>query len=73
MKVWHDRNLHNKELSEGEKVLLYKSIGLKKKLKFTGLGPYVITKIFANGAVQLSTLDDISLDTVVNGSRLRKY
>ena len=73
IKAWHDRNLYNKELSEGEKVLLYKPIGLKKKLKFTGLGPYVITKIFTNGAVQLSTLNGIPLDTVVNGSRLRKY
>ena len=32
MKAWHDRNLHDKELSEGEKVLLYKPIGLKKSL-----------------------------------------
>ena len=73
MKAWHDRNLNDKELSEGDKVLLYKPIGLKKKLKFTELEPYVITKIFANGAVQLGTLDDIPLDTVVNGSRLLKY
>lgn len=72
-KAWHDHVLKQKDLHKGDLALMYQSKVTKGKLKFSGLGPYQVMKIFENGAVQLATLEGDLLPTLVNGSRLRRY
>ncbi|KAL1546149.1 hypothetical protein AAHA92_22792 [Salvia divinorum] len=54
-KLWHDRNLRAKNLQVGQRVLLFQS-RLKLmpgKLKSRWTGPYVITFIRSNGALEI--------------------
>ena len=52
-KVWHDRNIKNKNLSVGDLALIYNSRvkGKTKKLHREWMGPYVVEEIHANGSV----------------------
>ena len=43
------------------------------KLHTRWLGPYKVTEIFSNGSLQLEDLEGKSMDTRVNGSRVKKY
>ena len=50
--------------------------GIRKfpgKLHVRWLGPYLVTKVYENGSLEMSTLDGEPLPTRVNGSRVRKY
>ncbi|KAL1534123.1 hypothetical protein AAHA92_31518 [Salvia divinorum] len=58
-KLWHDKNLRNKELHVGQKVLMFQS-RLKLmpgKLKSKWVGPFTIVALRANGAVELKGSD----------------
>ena len=74
-KVWHDRNLRNKDVSPSDTVLLYDSriSGKLKKLHTAWLGPYLVEEINANGSVCLTTLQGQPFKKVVNGARLKRY
>ena len=74
-KMWHDKNLRTKDLQVGQKVLLFQS-RLKLmpgKLKSKWAGPYIITGLRANGAVEISGSIPNSEPFVVNGHRLKIY
>ena len=74
-KMWHDKNLRTKDLQVGQKVLLFQS-RLKLmpgKLKSKWAGPYIITALRANGAVEISGSVPNSEPFVVNGHRLKIY
>lgn len=72
-KRWHDRNIQKKEFKVGQKVLLYNSrLRLfPGKLKSRWSGPYMVTKVFPYGAVEI--LNDSKGTFVVNGQRLKHY
>ncbi|KAK1431640.1 hypothetical protein QVD17_08144 [Tagetes erecta] len=74
-KVLHDRRLKGgKEFSEGDRVLLYNS-RLKLfagKLKSKWTGPYVVSKVFPYGTIELENPADGSR-WKVNGHRLKHY
>jgi hypothetical protein len=74
IKRWYDKRLKNKELKEGDKVLLYnsrfKTFG-KGKLQSKWDGPYVVHSVLSNRAV---TIMDVKGDQfMVNGQRLKVY
>ncbi|XP_027343093.1 uncharacterized protein LOC113855660 [Abrus precatorius] len=73
-KLIHDKMLLRKEFSIGQKVLLYNS-RLKLfsgKLRSRWLGPYIVTKIFPYGAIQiLEPRTDKAF--IVNGHRLKPF
>ncbi|KAL1540991.1 hypothetical protein AAHA92_25267 [Salvia divinorum] len=74
-KVWHDRNLRAKNLQVGQKVLLFQS-RLKLmpgKLKSKWTGPYVITSIRSNGAVEIRGSPPNSEPFIVNGHRVKPF
>ena len=72
-KAWHDRNLRDKKLVDGDLVLLYSSKKHKGKLKLTGNGPYRIDHIYPMGVVMLKDLEGTYFPDLINGSRLKKY
>ncbi|KAM1439543.1 hypothetical protein TB2_012665 [Malus domestica] len=73
-KAFHDSQILRKEFQPGQKVLLFSS-RLKLfpgKLKSRWTGPYVVTKIFPHGAVEIS--NEAQGNTFkVNGHRLKPY
>ncbi|KAL1544894.1 hypothetical protein AAHA92_21686 [Salvia divinorum] len=74
-KLWHDKNLRTKELQVGQKVLLFQP-RLKLmpgKLKYKWSGPYIITAIHSNGAVEISGSAPNSEPFIVNGHRLKIF
>ena len=74
-KVWHDRNIKNKNMLLGDLTLLYNSRvkGKPKKLHTKWMGPYIVEEIHANGLVRLRTLQGIIFQKLVNGARLKQY
>ena len=70
-KAFHDNMIRGKTFSIGQKVLLFNSrLRLfPGKLRFKWIGPFVVTNVFAHGAVQVKSLrnDD---KFKVNGHRL---
>ncbi|KAL8463239.1 hypothetical protein ACS0TY_034037 [Phlomoides rotata] len=73
-KAFHDARISRKNFVVGQKVLFYHS-KLKLfpgKLRSRWLGPFVITKIFAHGAVDIQSLET-NKTFKVNGHQLKEY
>ncbi|XP_052116478.1 uncharacterized protein LOC127746631 [Arachis duranensis] len=73
-KRWHDRKILKKEFKPGQQVLLYNS-RLKifpGKLKSKWTGPYLVTKVFPYGSIEL--LDEATKSQfTANGHRAKLY
>src|SRR5436190_16990172 len=72
-KYWHDKHIKLKYFEPGQKVLLFNSrlrlfLG---KLKSRWSGPYLITQVFPNAAVELKNKQNELFK--VNGQRLKHY
>ncbi|XP_028954844.1 uncharacterized protein [Malus domestica] len=73
-KAFHDSQILQKEFQPGQKVLLFNS-RLKLfpgKLKSLWTGPYLVTKVFFHGAVEI-TNEAQGNAFKVNGHRLKPY
>ncbi|KAM1336087.1 hypothetical protein ACFX2I_040447 [Malus domestica] len=73
-KTFHDSQILRKEFQPGQKVLLFNS-QLKLfpgKLKSRWTGPYLVTKIFSHGAVEITSKAQGNTFKV-NGHRLKHY
>ena len=73
-KAFHDSQILRKEFQPGQKVLLFNS-RLKLfpgKLKSRWTGPYLVTKVFPHGAIEI-TNEDKGNTFKVNGHRLKPY
>ncbi|RVW84761.1 Retrovirus-related Pol polyprotein from transposon 17.6 [Vitis vinifera] len=74
MKKWHDQLISNKELRNGQRVLLYDSRLhiFPRKLKSRWIGPFIIHQVHLNGVVEL--LNSNGIDTFrVNGHHLKPF
>ncbi|RVW18546.1 hypothetical protein CK203_101306 [Vitis vinifera] len=74
MKKWHDQLISNKELRNGQRVLLYDSRLhiFPGKLKSRWIGPFIIHQVHLNGVVEL--LNSNGIDTFrVNGHYLKPF
>ncbi|CAN6723449.1 unnamed protein product [Malus baccata var. baccata] len=73
-KAFHDKMIRSKTFSVGQKVLLFNSrLRLfPGKLRSKWIGPFVITKVFVHGAVQIQSLKT-GHEFKVNGHRLKPY
>ena len=72
-KVWHDRHLVKTEFKSGQKVLLFNS-RLKLfsgKLKSKWSRPFVITKVFPYGSLELTHPENCTFK--VNRQRVKPY
>ncbi|XP_062119103.1 uncharacterized protein LOC133832831 [Humulus lupulus] len=72
-KKWHDNNIVNQTFQVGDKVLLFNS-RLKLflgKLKSRWSGPFIVTKVFPYGALEIQQGD--SSPFKVNGQWLKHY
>ena len=74
-KIWHDKNIKDKQFQEGDWALLYDSRykDFKGKLMTRWLGPYVIEKCHDNGLVQIGTIDAEAIPLLVNEHKLKVY
>lgn len=73
-KAYHDKLLVRKEFHVGQKVLIYNS-KLKLfpgKLKSRWYGPYVVTKVFPHGALEVHSKEK-NQTFMVNGHRVKPY
>ena len=74
-KIWHDKNVKDKQFQEGGWALLcdsrYKYF--KGKLRTRWLGPYIIKKCHDNHSMQIRTIDAEVIPLLVNGNRLKVY
>jgi len=75
MKIWHDKNIKEKQFKEGDWALLYNSRYkyFKGKLRTRWLGPYTVEKCINNGSVLIKTIDEEAIPMLVNGHRLKIY
>ncbi|CAN6566373.1 unnamed protein product [Malus baccata var. baccata] len=73
-KALHDKMIHGKTFSIGQKVLLFNSrLRLfPDKLRSKWIEPFVITNVFVHGAVQIQSLKT-GHEFKVNGHRLKPY
>lgn len=73
-KAFHDRMITRKTFHPGQKVLLYHSrLQLfPGKLRSRWIGPFVVTKVFSYGAVEIQSLDTQKVFKV-NGHRLKLF
>ncbi|KAM1203313.1 hypothetical protein ACFX2J_019163 [Malus domestica] len=73
-KAYHDKMLHTKTFSKGQKVLLFDSrLRLfPGKLRSKWIGPFVVTNVFPHGVVQVQSLKT-GHEFKVNGHRLKPY
>ena len=73
-KAWHDRHLRRPQFATGDLVLLHHARKVSKARKFTPAwqGPFRISHILPNDAIQVTTLQGVPLP-LVNGSRLKLY
>ena len=72
-KMWHAKRIKDKEIHEGQKVLLFNS-RLKLfsgKLKSRWDGPFLVKTVFPHGAIEL--LSKYGTPFKVNGHRVKKY
>ena len=72
-KKWHDNRISRKEFKEGDKVLLFNSrLRLfPGKLRSRWSGPFKITNIFPNGAIEIKV--KTSEPFIVNDQHLKHY
>ena len=73
-KKWHDKMVSRKNFKKGDQMLLYNSklhifLG---RLKSWWIGPFIIRKVYPNGAVELLSSKDNQLFKV-NGQRLKPF
>ncbi|XP_070675888.1 uncharacterized protein [Malus domestica] len=73
-KLYHDKHLVRKEFHLGQKVLIYNSkLRLfPGKLKSRWYGPYVVTKVFSHGALEVHSKEK-NHTFKVNGHRVKPY
>ena len=73
-KAYHDKQLVRKEFHVGQKVLIYNSkLRLfPGKLKSRWYGPYVVTKVFPHGALEVHSKEK-NQTFMVNGNRVKPY
>ena len=73
---WHEQFIKKKEFHEGYLNFLYDS---RFKRDFKGMlhtrwpGPYIINKVFDNGTICLTTIDENQTPLFVNGHLLQLY
>jgi len=74
-KIWHDKNIKDKQFQKGDWYLLYDTWykNCKGKLRTRWLGHYVIEKCHDNGVVQIRTIDVEAIPLFVNGYILKIY
>eukprot|EP00253_Pinus_taeda_P026239 PITA_26239 len=74
-KIWHDRNIREKQFQEGDWALLYDSryMDFKGMLRTRWMGPYIVEKCKDNGSVLIRTIDDEAIPMLVNGHRLKVF
>ncbi|KAL2624390.1 hypothetical protein R1flu_008635 [Riccia fluitans] len=75
-KEHYDKKLKKRvDLKAGDLALLYDSRKehFPGKMSLNWQGPYKVLEVFANGSVQLATMNDEKLETRVNGHRVKKY
>ena len=74
-KIWHEKNIREKQFQEGDWALLYDSRykDFKGKLRTRWLGPYTVEKCNDNGLVLIRTIDEEPIPMLVNGHRLKIY
>ncbi len=74
-KVWHDKNIKEKQFQEGDWALLYDSRykDFKGKLRTRWLGPYTVEKCNDNGSVMIKTIHDEAIPMLVNVHQLKVY
>lgn len=72
--MYHDKHLVRKEFHLGQKVLIYNSkLRLfPGKLKSRWYGPYVVTKVFPHGALEVHNKEK-NQTFKVNGHRVKPY
>ncbi|KAM2187666.1 hypothetical protein ACFX1X_029933 [Malus domestica] len=73
-KAFHDKMIHGKTFSIGQKVLLFNShLHLfPGKLHSKWIGPFVVTNVYPHGAVHIQSLRN-GVEFKVNGHRLKPY
>ncbi|KAM1728957.1 hypothetical protein ACFX12_019411 [Malus domestica] len=73
-KAYHDKMLRTKTFSKGQKVLIFdfRLWLFPSKLRSKWIGPFVITNVFPQGAVQVQSLKT-GHEFKVNGHRLKPY
>ncbi|XP_052484896.1 uncharacterized protein LOC105795966 [Gossypium raimondii] len=72
--LFHDKRIAQKRFLVGQKVLLYNSV-LKLfpgKLRSRWQGPFIVTKVFTHGAVEIES-EESRKQFVVNGQRLKPF
>ncbi|XP_024195895.1 uncharacterized protein LOC112199067 [Rosa chinensis] len=74
IKRFHDKVIRQKTFKLNQKVLLYNSrLRLfPGKLKSRWMGPFLVTKVFPHGAIEIKNLRNNSVFKV-NGQRLKPY
>ena len=72
-KKWHDSHIISKQFQVYDWALLYDSRfkDMLGKLQTRWLGPYEISHVFDNGAIQLTTIDLVPFKWLVNAHRLK--
>ena len=72
-KKWFDRQLKEKNIHKGDLVLLFGVRDKKRKLKYTGMGPFKVCEITPQGTIRVETLDGIETVGFLNGSKFKRY
>ena len=73
LKQWHDRHIQRREFKSGQQVFLYHSRFrlFSGKLKFCWSRPFIVTKVFPYGAMEVS--HNTKGTFKVNGQILKHY
>lgn len=74
MKRWHDKRIVKRSFKPGQSVLLF-NLRLKLfpgKLKSRWFGPFLITKVFSYGAIEVKDSNTQQMFKI-NGQRLKHY
>ena len=53
--------------------LMFSVCNTKRKLRYQGMGPYLVVEIMPQGVVRIATLDGIIMDGYINGSKLMRF
>ena len=72
-KKWFDRQLKDKNIHEGDMVLLFGVRDKKWKLKYTDMGPFKVCEITPQGTIRVETLDGIETVGFSNGSKFKRH
>ena len=73
MKKYHDQKIEKREFVDGDLVLLFNSrlCLFSGKLKSKWIGPFLITKVFPHGAVEVEIKEGASFRVI--GQRIKIY